>query len=81
MTTKCTVIGENPIEEKEKKITFTYNVAVFNKLQISEAEPTEFRNIELMAKNYLEGLDLMFAYNEERHNGLLYLGEWNDGLV
>ncbi len=46
-------------------------------------QPRSFKYIELVKKESLPTMDIMFAYNDEnkRHEGFLYLGYWNDGVV
>lgn len=45
---------------------------------------SEFKNIELICRWYtLDGLDLMFAYDDDRndHSSILFLGQFNNGVV
>lgn len=46
-------------------------------------KPNEYHHIELICKDYSDGLDLMFAYYEGRREstGVLYFGHFNDGFV
>lgn len=42
----------------------------------------QWNNIELICINYADGLDLIFAYNNNRNShNCLYLGYFNDGVV
>jgi hypothetical protein len=48
----------------------------------SSLKPEDWENIELIAKDYYNNLDLMFAFDDEyRGEGILYLGHFNDGVV
>jgi hypothetical protein len=40
-----------------------------------------WNNIELICKDYGDGCDLMFAYDNNRSDGIAYLGHFNDGIV
>jgi len=81
MKTKCTVIGDTSAGDLKKEITFEFfmdpNVG---KLR-ANTYPKNFENIELLTLNFHQSLDLMFAYDDVRNYGLLYLGKWNDGIV
>jgi hypothetical protein len=45
--------------------------------------PNTFKYIELICRDYMGELDLMFAYNGQNHrgSGLLVIGKFNDGIV
>jgi len=45
--------------------------------------PSTFKYIELICQGYMAKFDLMFAYNDpdNRGNGLLVVGKFNDGIV
>ena len=88
MSTKCIVLGKNnPIEQVKKPIEFlvfvdTSEVMTKTKrCKVAKIKPNEFFNIELVNKAGCVGLDIMFAYNQNRNYGYLYLGHWNDGVV
>ena len=83
--TKVIILGE-PAEKKEgKKIEFVKLLT--SSLEINEiaGRVHDWKNIELICKNYDEGdsgnFDLMFAYDDNRSEGTLYLGHFNDGIV
>lgn len=80
--TKCIVIGEQPTQEKKKPIEFV-NALAKNPMHIHPAssKPKNFRNVELIAGNCYSGFDVMFAYDDERLEGVIYLGHWNDGVA
>lgn len=81
MSTKCIVLGQ---EEKKELEKIEFVKALNRSFMISNAstKPSDWDNIELITKNYTyKKEDVMFAYNECRRNGCLYLGHWNDGVV
>jgi hypothetical protein len=44
--------------------------------------PSDWAHIELIRKSTRESVyDVMFAYNNSRDSGCLYLGHFNDGIV
>jgi hypothetical protein len=48
----------------------------------SSLEPQDWEKIELIAEDYHNNLDLMFAFDDsDRAGGILYLGHFNDGVV
>ena len=78
--TKVTIIGKATPIQKKKPIEF---VKLFGTMNITNAQAFshQWNNIELICKNYGNGFDLMFAYNNKREDGLAYLGHFNDGIV
>jgi len=80
--TKCIVIGEQPTQENKKPIEFVKAI-ISDPIQIGEplVSPYQYNNIELIAENCYEGLDVMFVYDENRSDGTIYLGHWNDGVA
>lgn len=47
-----------------------------------QPRPKDFKYIELIARNYKNGLDLMFAYDcPNTRNGMLFFGYFRDGIV
>ena len=69
-------------KETKKPVEFTKLVTSNGYVDNPLRKPPQWDNIELIAKNYDDGLDLMFAYhNNGRPHGVLYLGKWNDGFV
>lgn len=80
--TKVTILGQPQGDEPKKKIEFTH--CLLDSVSETTKKPELFKNVELISKNYLrEGVDLMFAYNDDRNdqNACLYLGHFNDGIV
>lgn len=95
MSTKTIVIGSKENKPRKlKPLTFKGVLDVDyrddNKPRIFVSnsvgpQPQDFNYIELISKNYIEGVDVMFAYNnpdpEKRGEGLILFGKWNDGVV
>lgn len=81
--TKVIILGEaTPAPEPNKKpIEFTHVLKNDLTLKNLKSITRKWANIELICKEYTYGLDLMFAYDENRNNGVLYLGHFNDGVV
>lgn len=82
--TKVIILGQEPKEEKKlKPIEFVKFLS--RKLSL-EDQPTygakDWDNVELICKRYTTKYDLMFVYDDnDRENGILYLGHFNDGVV
>lgn len=81
---KCIVIGEQNAQRKQKPIEFQRCVdAELRVCDSGDFHPSDMDYIELICKNYVQGVDIMFAYSrpDKRHEGLLVFGKWNDGVV
>jgi hypothetical protein len=78
--TKVTIIGDETPIEKKKPIQLVKSIGSFG-ICNARAVPYMWDNIELICKNYVDGYDLMFAYNRNREDGIAYLGYFNDGIV
>jgi hypothetical protein len=91
MATQCIVIqrGKKPAEKTKKPIVFTHKLDGDLIIKETETKPKNFDHIELICKNYtgtIVNVDLMYAYHDSdrastKGGGLLYLGQWNDGIV
>lgn len=45
-------------------------------------DPEHYNFIELISRNYRDGMDLMFAYDDPKtRDGVLYLGYFRDGVI
>lgn len=78
--TKVTIIGGATPIEKKKPIEFVKSIGTtYN--HPARATALGWDNIELICKDYKDGYDLMFAYNNMRSDGIAYLGHFNDGIV
>ncbi len=87
-TPKIIIVGEKRESEPKKPIEFIKCFLLDGTLEATGGEtPTNFDYIELIARNYGEfndqSFDLIFCYDkpDERHDGVLYLGHWNDGVA
>lgn len=73
---------QNTKKEKQlKKIKFEKFLDEFFKKNKPISKPNYFKVIELLVKNYSYSQDLMLAYDDDRTDGILYIGQWNDGVV
>ena len=83
--TKCSVIGEHNTVTDKKPIKFLKVMNHLHKIRNSVREPGQYSNVELICTRYgtVQGVpfDLMFAYDNIRSDGCLYIGHWNDGVV
>ena len=85
--TKTIIIGLDIPARRPEKIKFDYSlcdvVPKKTALERMVVPPATFSYIELVCLNYIKGKDLMFAYNdpEQREDGILIIGKWNDGVV
>lgn len=81
MTTVIKLGQAAPIKLKPIEFTWTYDG---KKNTWPKSGPCSWKFIELICSNYgSDELDLMFAYDDptKRHDGVLYLGKFNDGVV
>lgn len=69
----------------KKPIEFVKILDHYGKILNAVREPYEFSNIELICFSYCKisgkNYDLIFAYDDDRNGGSLYLGHFNDGVV
>ena len=79
--TKVIILGETTSKKELKPIEFVKSI--YEEISDTTSTPPNYDFIELIAKNYYENnYDLMFAYNENnRSDGSLYYGYFNDGIV
>lgn len=71
---------ETPLPPKEgKKIEFVFGMATDRELFNPHVTPSEYKNVELITRNFGD-YDLMIAYDDDKDNGVLYLGHYNDGI-
>ena len=95
MTTQVIIIGKTDSKPTLAPIEFHYSLSDLDpaspcvlRMRILSADdritmPSQYQYIELICKNYIAGLDLMFAYTDplNRGDGYLYAGKFNDGIV
>lgn len=81
--TKTIVIGEQAKTIQPQKIVFLKYMRNTGEWSYNVSDPESWKYIELIGRNLIEEMDLMFGYNDphKRHRGYLYLGKWNDGIV
>ena len=77
--TKCTVIFEQP--KQGKPIEFVKALTAQFTENRNVKPPSFYENVELIASDCYAGLDVMFAYQANREEGLIYFGHWNDGYA
>ena len=88
-----TVVTINPtvkVEEPKKvAIVFTHCLLDLT-MATSSKKPEDYQNVELLFKGYqytrsnsitIGKHDLLLAYDESRSEGVLYIGQFNDGVV
>jgi len=86
MATKVTILGEHKPEKELKKIQFIACVTGdkdSKKIGYNgDYNPTSWENIELVSKSNNDAYyDIMFAYNNDRATGSIFMGHFNDGIV
>ena len=83
MATKVNILGQEvPLQKEPKKIEFIKFIGFDHKLSKASSFPKNYNNVELICKNYRNTeFDLMFAYDNIRNDGLLYIGHFKDGVV
>ena len=79
--TKVIILGQEPEKKELKPIEFVKYLDYHFKFDSNCSKPQRFKNIELICRNYFKGYDLMFAFGEDRNQGILYLGHFNDGII
>lgn len=72
---KCVVLGEPEIN---KPIELWYERS-FEKFTPTERHVSSFKNVELISRN--SDYDLIFAFEDRRNEGKLFLGAWNSGVA
>ncbi len=82
--TKVIILGskEDP-KHQPKKIQLLRSMGSSGTLaNPGNIEASGWKNIELICRQYRAGTyDLIFAYDDNRDNGVFYLGHFNDGIV
>jgi hypothetical protein len=80
--TKVIILGQEPEKKELKPIQFVYFFSFQHGAEETGVKPKSYENIELICKDFAGfGFDLIFAYNEDRNQGVLYLGRFNDGII
>ena len=80
--TKTIVLG-SPTESTIKKIKFTHSLQNSGSWSIASTPASAYEYVELISLGYSSNFDIMFAYdsNNNRADGVLYKGRWNDGIA
>lgn len=80
--TKTIVLG-SPIESTTKKIKFTHSLQNSGSWSIASTPASTYKYVELISLGYGSDFDIMFAYDStnNREDGVLYKGKWNDGIA
>jgi hypothetical protein len=89
MKTETIVIGNQKLGRELIPIKFNYllnSVSAVDGddiLLTATEEANQYNYVELICLNYHCGKDLIFAYMDpnDRTNGMLFIGKWNDGIV
>lgn len=81
MTTIVKILGQEPQEKQKKKIEFVSLLTIGKTFSSVKSNPDDYKNIELICQGYCGKFDIMFAYDNDRSMGYLYLGHFNDGIV
>ena len=85
--TKMIILGEQKDKDAKKLIEFFTHITIKDSDEASveavDSLPCKWNYIELICKDYIIGLDLMFAYDDagDRSSGIIIIGRWNDGVV
>lgn len=85
-TPNIIILGEKEESKLKKPIEFIKGLLSDGTFGRALADKPRYYNyIELIARNYggSESFDLIFCYDNPsaRHDGVLYLGHWNDGVA
>jgi len=80
--TKTIVLG-TPTECTMKKIKFTHCLQNSGTWCTAWTKASSYKHVELISLGYSDNFDIMFAYDNpnDRANGVLYKGKWNDGIA
>ena len=83
MSTQVIVIGKPEKGKTKTAIEFQSFLNTNLNIDGSAYSPSRYKYIELICKDYALGYDLMFAYDDpnKRSFGVLYIGNFNDGIV
>ena len=85
-TPNIRIIGEEtPAPKKLKPIELYKLWAGPDQLRdVGIEKPEHYQNIELIARDYFSmhrNYDLIFCYNSNRSEGVIFIGHWNDGVA
>ncbi len=71
-----------PIKKKIQFVFYLNTIKGNEPISTAAGMPDEYDYIELICRNYIDGMDIMLAYDkDQRGDGYLYFGRFNDGAV
>lgn len=79
--TKIVILSQEPEEKEKKKIEFVNMLNPVHGILKATINPNNYEYIELICRNYSPEFDIMFAYDDDRSKGVLFIGHFNDGVV
>lgn len=86
--TQTIIIGDESEKRKKKLKPITVSYLFHQDFSLAPttcaSESNQWKFLELICRNYDgNGTDLIFAYDypDQRGDGTLYIGQWNDGVV
>lgn len=82
--TKVIILGNDVDKTKSKKINLVKlldSTIDTTCIKRASCKTADWKIIELVKRGPAGHYDLMFAYDENRSKGTLYLGHFNDGVV
>ena len=81
MKTNITILGEvnnsKSIQFIKRLYEFTSNTSV----EDTSEKPSDYKEIVLLRRGSQIYYDLIFAYDDDPNEGILFLGFFNDGVV
>lgn len=78
--TKTSVLGGGD-KIKFKQVLQEGSVGGFD-IVLAEDGPEDWDNVTLLIKGEEAGTDIMYACDKsQRNDGVIYIGDWNDGVV
>jgi len=80
--TNCIVIGELSKTIEKKSIVLKLALSLKLVFNGTNLKVEDFKNAELICKDESSyKLDIIFCYDDNRFEGILFLGHWNDGII
>ena len=81
--TKTIVLETSTKKHKIKKIKFTHSLMSCGHWCTAYIDAKAYDYVELTSLGYRKDFDIMFAYDSanDRVDGVLYKGKWNDGIA
>lgn len=60
---------------------FNFTFSPSNQQNKTICSPRDYKNVELLVRDWQARGDLIFAYDNDRSAGILYRGHWNNGYI